>query len=132
MHIVGSIDLNKYIAVTDKKIMTDKVIITDNCIDHIIRRRGQEFYDRYREKFAQIIYDPDYIFKDKNEDTAIACKRFVEDGKSINIILRLTVEGDNPDFKNSILTAIGEGDKRFAQRLRNNKPVYVKGIDKQE
>lgn len=124
--------MNKYIAVTDKKIMTDQVIITDNCIDHIIKRRGQDFYNRYRDKFAQILHDPDYIFKDKNQDTAIACKRFVEDGKSINIILRLSVEGGNPDFKNSILTAIGEGDKRFAQRLRNNIPIYVKGIDKPE
>lgn len=29
-------------------------------------------------------------------------------------------------YKNSIITAVGENEKRFAQRLRNNKPLYKK------
>ena len=31
---------------------------------------------------------------------------------------------DNPEYKNSIITAIGESEKRFAQRLRNNTALY--------
>lgn len=33
---------------------------------------------------------------------------------------------DNPEYKNSIITAIGEGEKRFAQRLRNSTILYKK------
>ena len=42
------------------------------------------------------------------------------------MVLRLAVEGENPAYKNSIITAIKENDKRFTQRLRNNQPVYQK------
>lgn len=46
------------------------------------------------------------------------------------MVLRLAVEGENQEYKNSIITAIKENDKRFLQRLRNNEPVYK--IDKKE
>lgn len=126
LHSIGIIDIDKYKNVTDKKIITNEVIITDNRIEHIIQRRGQSFYDEYHEYFGQIVKDPDYIFKDIKEDTAIVSKSFLHKGKVINLVLRLTVEGDDPTFKNSIITAIGESDKRFAQRLRNNVPIYKK------
>ena len=54
----------------------------------------------------------------------------MEDGKYINIVLRVVVEGDNPSYKNFIVTAIGTSEKRFAQMLRNNQPIYSKNIDK--
>jgi len=36
------------------------------------------------------------------------------------------VEGDDPSYKKSILTVVGENDKRFEQRLRNSTPIYKK------
>lgn len=129
MHYIGKINLDIYRCITED-IVTDEVIITDNRIDHIISRRGQEFYDKYHGRFAEILNDPDYIFKDDLPNTAIVCKGFVEDGKYINIVLRVVVEGDNPSYKNSIVTAIGTSEKRFAQMLRNNQPIYSKNIDK--
>ncbi len=131
MYYIGKIDIAKYKKITDKKILTNEVIITDNRIEHIIQRRGQSFYDEYHGYFEQIIKEPDYIFKDSKEDTAIISKSFIHKGKTVNIVLRLVVEGDDPTFKNSIITAIGENEKRFAQRLRNNKPVY-KRVDTDE
>lgn len=130
VHKVGIIDLNKYKSVTNKEIITDEVIITDNRINHIIERRGQEFYDEYSRYFADIVSNPDYIFKDSKADTAIASKTFLHNGSSVNLVIRLAVEGDNSNYKNSIITAIKENNKRFAQRLRNNKPVYE--LDKNE
>lgn len=127
MHYLGTIDIEKYIKATDKKIITNQVIITDNRIQHIIERRGFEFYEKYAPKFAEIIKDPDYIFKDKLSDSAIVCKTFVDDnGISVNIVIRLSVEGEDPEQKNSIITAILENSKRFAQRLRNNTAIYSK------
>lgn len=100
--------------------------MTDNQREHIIERRGQQFFDEYFPLFADVISDPDYIFKDKNENTVLAAKTISNNGTSVNIVLRLAVEGENHNYKNSIITAVKEGDKRFAQRLRNNTPIYKK------
>ena len=130
VHTIGKIDIEKYKLVTDKKIITDEVIITDNRINHIIERRGQEFYNEYNKYFSDIITNPDYIFKDNKVNTAIVSKTFVHNNTSVNLVLRLVVEGENKNYKNSIITAIKENKKRFKQRLRNNKPIYR--IDKKE
>lgn len=132
MHKLCRIDTQKFKAVTDNKIITDEVIITENRINHIIERRGQQFYDDFSRYFSEILEDPDYIFKDDNSiNTAIVSKSYLHKGKTVNLILRLVVEGDDPTYKNSVLTAIGENDRRFAQRLRNHPPVYRK-FDKSE
>ena len=131
MQNIGKIDISKYQPITKNKIITDQVILTDNRKKHIIERRGQEFYDKYSSLFANIVADPDYIFKDKNENTALAAKIINIDGSSVNIVLRLVVEGENPNYKNSIITAVCENNKRFSQRLRNTPPVY-KRLDKTE
>ncbi len=128
---IGKIDIDKYQPVTSAKIITDQVILTNNQKDHIIQRRGKEFYDEYSPLFADIIADPDYIFKDKNPNTALVSKTVSDNGTAVNIILRITVEGEDPSYKNSIITAVKESQKRFAQRLRNNKPIYRK-LDKSE
>ena len=124
MHSVGRIDIEKYKNICGKRIITDEVIITENRIDHIVSRRGQAFYDKYSQYFIAIIEDPDYIFKDNKENTALVSKMIVDNGESINLVLKLVVEGDDITYKNSIITAIKENKKRFTQRLRNHKPVY--------
>lgn len=131
VHKVGKIDVEKFETIANGRILTDEVIITDNRIEHIIERRGQQFYDDFNGYFPEIIEDPDYIFKDDMDNTAIVSKSYSHKGKTVNLVLRLVVEGENPSYKNSILTAIGENEKRFAQRLRNNAPVYKK-VDKSE
>lgn len=124
VHSIGKLDRDIYKCITDD-IVTDEVIITDERIDHIIQRRGKDFYDKYDKYFADIIENPDYIFKDR-KNTALVCKEFIEDNKYVNIALRIAVSEDNPNYKNSIITAVGESEKRFRQRLRNNEPLYKK------
>ncbi len=125
VHTVGKIDRKIYRCITND-IRTDEVIITDERIEHIRERRGEEFYNKYRDLFGEILRQPDYIFKEKREHTALVCKRIVEDEKYVNLVLRIAIEEDNPEYKNSIITAIGESEKRFAQRLRNNTALYKK------
>ncbi|MGN0468413.1 MAG: PBECR2 nuclease fold domain-containing protein [Acutalibacteraceae bacterium] len=132
MHYIGKIDIEKYKLVTDNQITTDEVILTENRKQHIIERRGQEFYDKYNKYFSLILEEPDYIFKDERINTEFVSKEINQDGKSINTILRLIVQEDEPEYKNSIITAIPESKKRFAQRLRNNNPVYIRKVDKRE
>lgn len=123
VNFVGKIDKSFYKEIS-KTIITDEVIITDERIEHIIQRRGQEFYDKYRPYFAEIVENPDYIFKDKKINTALAAKSVNKDGSSVNIVIKIATETDDPEFKNSIITAVVEGRKRFEQRLRNNEPIY--------
>lgn len=129
MQYVGKIDKGIYQTVVNGEMITDEVIITDNRVQHIIERRGQAFYDEYKEYFNDIVTDPDYIFKDKADNTVVVSKTFIHKGTAVNLVLRLVVEGENPEYKNSIITAIKENDKRFRQRLRNKTPVYKK-VDK--
>lgn len=122
---VGKIDKELFRCVSEN-ITTDEVVITDERVQHIIDRRGREFYERYRPSFADILADPDYIFADDRPNTALACKTFKHKGEIVNLVVRFAVECDDPQYKNSIITAIKENEKRFAQRVRNNTPLYKK------
>lgn len=126
VHYVGKIDREIYQSIVDGEIVSDDVIITDKQIQHIIDRRGKMFYEKYNEDFSKIILNPDYVFKDDIKNTALACKHYEDDGMSVNIVLRLIVKEENSSYKNSIITAIGESDKRFEQRLRNGNFIYKK------
>lgn len=122
---VTQIDKERYRQISEN-ILSDEVVLTPKCKEHIIARRGKEFFDKYSPHFKEIIDNPDFIFKDSKLATALVARKFVEDGKYINIVLRLVVQGDNPEYKNSIITAIGENEKRFEQRLRNSEYIYKK------
>ncbi len=125
---ITKIDVNKYAAAVEGMIRDPALVLTDNQMEHIINRRGQKFYDKYKPYFATVAEDPDYIFKDKSHpNTAIASKSLPIDGKNVNLVIRLAVETDDPSIENSIITAILENDKRYAQRLRNNVPLYKRG-----
>lgn len=124
---ITKIDVNKYAAAVEGKIRDSALVLTDNQMEHIINRRGRRFYDKYKPYFATVAEDPDYIFKDKNHpNTAIASKSFSLDGQNVNLVIRLAVDTDDPTLENSLITAILENDKRYAQRLRNNIPLYKK------
>lgn len=124
INIIGKINKTIYQCVSEN-VLTDEVIITDERVKHIIQRRGEVFYNRYKNKFSEIINNPDYIFAN-SKNTLLVCKKFEIDEKFISIVLRLVLAGDNPEYKNSIITVIGENEKRFQQRLRNHQPVYKK------
>lgn len=123
---IADIDIAKY-SVVAPNIRSSTLVLTENQKEHIIKRRGQEFFDKYAVHFADIAKDPDYIFPDKaHPNTAIACKTLEIDGANINLVIRLAVQGDDEGLENSVITAIAESKKRYAQRLRNNIPLYKK------
>lgn len=126
MQMVGHIDINKYRCISEN-ISTDEVILTNERMQHIIDRRGKEFFDEYRPYFPMILSEPDYIFTDDKPNTVLVCKSFEKKGEAVNLVVRLAVVEDASSFKNSIITAIKENRKRFAQRLRNHVPLYKRG-----
>lgn len=123
---IAEIDKTKYSVITPN-IRSNTVVLTDNQEAHIIKQRGQDFFDTYNPYFKEIAEDPDYIFADPNHpNTAIACKTLIVDGANVHLVIRLAVEGDDTDLENSIITALYENPKRYAQRLRNKIPLYKK------
>ena len=124
MQTIAHIDTELYACVV-KNIRSDRVVLLENQKEHIIKRRGQNFFNKYSCYFQEIAEQPDYIFADKaHPHTAIACKTIETSGKSVNLVIRLAVETDADGLENSIITAIIENNKRFQQRLRNNKLLY--------
>lgn len=71
---------------------------------------------KYEKYFTEIIEKPDYILKDNaRENTALILKTIIEKDRSqnvigrVNLVLRLAVEGDDINNKNSIITCIPIG-----------------------
>lgn len=119
---VGKIDVEKYNVVSDK-IMTDEVIMTDERIKHIKERHPEDF-ERYSKYIQQIIESPDYILESAKANTAFILKEFIEANQRFQLILRLAVEGDNPEHKNSVITFLKVEKKRYERYLRTKKILY--------
>ena len=126
MEKIACIDIKKY-SVVAADIRSPVVILTENQKEHIIKRRGKEFFVRCYPYFQEVAEDPDYIFRDKaHPKTAIVSKTISFGGENINLVIRLATADDETGLENSIITAIVENDRRYSQRLRNNIPLYKK------
>ena len=122
--VIAKLDVQRYSCVAEH-IRSSDVILTEKQKEHIIERRGKEFYDKYSPYFKEIIENPDYIFKDKKyENTAIASKTISLNSKNISVVVRVAVEGDEPWRKSSVITVMCENEKRYRQRVRNNIILY--------
>lgn len=122
--VIAKLDVQRYSCVAEH-IRSSDVILTEKQKEHIIERRGKEFYRKYSPYFKEIIENPDYIFKDKKfENTAIASKTISLNSKNISVVVRIAVEGDEPWRKSSVITVMCENGKRYRQRVRNNIILY--------
>lgn len=102
MYTVGYIDVEKYKMVS-KHIQTAQVIITEERIRHI-QERHPEDYERYAEYLKEIVEDPDYILEANKPNTAFILKEVQAADEKFQLILRLSVAGDIPEYKNSVIT----------------------------
>jgi len=101
--------------------LTNEVVLTENQKQHIIKNRP-EIYERYKDKFNEIVNDPDFILKDpKHEDTALIIKKY---DNNVEIVLKLSTE--TKDKKNSIITLWEIKDARLNRYLLTHKIVYEK------
>ncbi|MDE6181929.1 MAG: hypothetical protein K2F59_01810, partial [Eubacteriales bacterium] len=88
--------------------------------------RGEEFYEKYKNEFLNIINNPDIVFEDnKNKNTLLVCKEVLNDNNKVCIVLRLVLSDDNPNFKNSIITAHSVDEKKI-KRWENKKNILYK------
>jgi len=122
MLLIGHIDIEKY-SVVSSHIRTDEVIITEERIAHIMVRHPHDF-ERFAQYLKQVIEDPDYILEANKPHTAFLLKEFLSEGEKFQVILRLSVEGDTPGYKNSVITFLHVEDKRYKRYLRTKKILY--------
>lgn len=126
---IGKIDKEKYRLITED-ITTDEVILTDKQVEHIKTRHPND-YEQYFKYIKEIVENPDYIIRDTKPNTGFLLKEFNKDNKSFQLILRLHTSNDNKEYKNSIITFLKVGEKKYKQYLRNKEIVWKK-LDKNE
>ena len=105
-----------------ENITTDEVIITDERIAH--SNLHNHAYDKYAEYIPDVLGDPDFAYRDKNPNTAVLIKRIEIDGNSLQLVLRLHVQGDAIGYKNSILSFWDISESRRQNYERNKEIIY--------
>lgn len=124
VHSVGKIDRDIYKCIT-KDIVTDEVIITDERIEHIKERHPND-YERFYSYIPEIISNPDYIIEANKPNTAVVLKEIEERGEKFKLVLRIKVQGDPEEYKNSIMTFWHIGETTWRKTLKNKTILYKK------
>ena len=106
-----------------EELLTDEVIITDRQIEHSNLHNGA--YDKYGDQIEGILLDPDYIFEDKMPNTGLVIGRLrKEDGKYLQIVLRVKVHTDPGEYKNSVISCWDISEQRLRTYRKNRKILY--------
>lgn len=124
VHYVGTIDKRMFKAIS-QEIVGDDVIITDERIIH--SNEHQNAFDKYQKYLPLVLSDPDFIFLDKKPNTGILIREIVDEGTHMQLVLRLHVSSDNPDYKNSIISYWNINESRRKNYQRNKAIVYKRG-----
>ena len=122
MITIGRIDVEKYRLVS-KNIVTDEVVITEERIAHIKARHPGDF-ERYGKYLTDIVEHPQYILEANRPHTAFIMNEYTESNEKFQLILRLAVEMDYPEYRNSVITFLKINDRTWAKYLRNKKILY--------
>lgn len=124
VHSVGKINRDIYKCITED-IVTDEVIITDERIEHIKERHPND-YERFYSYIPEIINDPDFIIEANKPNTAVVLKEIEERGEKFKLVLRIKVQGDPEEYKNSIMTFWRIGETTWRKTLKNKTVLYKK------
>ena len=119
---IGKIKKNIYKCVSSD-IITDEIIITEKQIEHIKHRHPND-YERFSMYFEEIVSEPDYIIEANKPNSALVLKEIQSEDEKFKTVVRIATSGDNPDFKNSIITFMKIDDKEWNRIIRNKKILY--------
>lgn len=123
MQLIGKLNkeiLGKY----KNKVVTEKVVITDERIQHIKNRHSQD-YDEHIKDIPYILNKPDYILEDKNKvDTIIILKTIIKKQKNIEVIIKLQTNSSEMEKCNTIITFWRIRDVNYVKTIQKNKIIY--------
>lgn len=81
-------------------------------IENHKERRGM--VEHYIGFMNDIINDPDYVFEDKRRENTIVIEKEVDE----HTVMVVSLNFDNPDYTNTVITMRGEGKKRFKREKK--------------
>ena len=122
MQVVGWIDRGIFKA-AGLEALTDEVVLTYPQMQHITEEHPQ-VYESYGGLIADILANPDYIIEANRGNSAVLLKEFSEEDARFQLVLRLKIEEDPIEFKNSIITFWKIEEKRYRRYLRTKKVLY--------
>lgn len=122
VQIVGKINIATYRCVS-VEIVTDEVVMTEERIEHI-RKRHPNDYERFCTYIPRMIAEPDYIVQANKANTAVILKEIKENGEKFKLILRIKMQHDPADYRNSVLSFWRIGDTTWRKTLKNKKILY--------
>ena len=116
-----------------KHLITDEVIFTYERLNHVEAKRLQLFKE-VKNILPDILYDPDYIYKDSNNrDNTLVLIKSLDKKLNLNVVLKIAIQNDEKHTKNSIITMIKIGNKTFNKIKRNKKEnLLFKKLDNYE
>lgn len=93
------------------RIQTDKIIITNERIDHI-KQRHPEDYDLFERYGEESVTSPDLVIRNiKNTGTVFMVKKLPE--TNLNVVVCVVLEIDDSKLKNSVMTFYRILEKRI-------------------
>ncbi len=106
------------------KLITDEVVVTLERLRHILTKHPQDFELLFLYG-KMCVEDPDLILQDsKHEKTVFMIKRLRD--TNINVILRLALQGEDNNLKNSVMTFYRIRDRNLKKLAVNHKILYNK------
>lgn len=121
--VLGNLDPSPLIS-TFGHLQTTEVVVTDERIAHI-KERHPEDYLLFEQYGRESILSPDILIQDiKNVGAVFAVKKLPD--TNLNVVLRLVLDTDNPDFKNSVMTFYRIREKNLKKLMEKNPVLYIK------
>lgn len=126
---IGAINLDLYRGFFDSDILTDVLVLTRNRAEHIDERRYGVLQE-YKANILDTVNDPDLVIRDDKhiKDTVISIREVKnsDSDKKLYVVIKFNLEGNNPEYKNSIMTMTVINEKKFNQIKRNKTIIYEK------
>ena len=121
MTLLGNLDpalLQNYFGA----LRTTEVVVTEERVAHI-RERHPEDFALFEQYGAEAVLSPDLMILDeKHVGTVFAVRRLAE--SNLNVVVRLALETDKNDYKNSVMTFYRLRDKNLKKLLEKNRLLY--------
>lgn len=104
------------------RLSTDELILTFERDIHI-KERHEKDYKMFHQCVFDVIEIPDLILKDSKNKNTVFYIKYIEE-TNINIVIRLSLETEDNNYKNSIITAYRLGEKNLKRFKKNYKVLY--------
>ena len=101
---------------------TTEVVVTEERVAHIKERHPEDFtlFEQYG---AETVLFPDLLILDEKHAGIVFAVRRLEES-NLNVVVRLALETDKNEYKNSVMTFYRLRDRNLKKLLEKNRLLY--------